>query len=309
MLKFAIEYACERSNACGGSFCAGSAPSTTCGWLAADTEYLLKAKKTPPVTGAASRWNVCTCVSFAGRVADLDALVGDEDAEAVAVERARLVVERVRLAVRALCVRIRALCDRRRRRDRVELGVLRAREEVRRRVDDAGSRHRRLHGLVPLPVAGGVGAVRRRVGDERRHRARADLRRGGAAELGEAEELADLAGERDLVADDRRIAADQGREAAHEDEDAVGAVRIGVGGRRRVLEVEAVVRALTRALGDDAAHGDGLADVRRCEGRAVGAVRHRSLHGADRQRDRRSRDGDGELCRSRSAAPHRRSLP
>ena len=65
MLKFAIEYACERSNACGGSFCAGSAPSTTCGWLAADTEYLLKAKKTPPVTGAANRWNVCTCVSFA----------------------------------------------------------------------------------------------------------------------------------------------------------------------------------------------------------------------------------------------------
>ena len=198
---------------------------------------------------------MCTCVSFA---------VGSPTLTPSSVIRIRkplplnvpgVVVERMRLAERTLCVRIRALCDGRRRRDRVELRVLRAREEVRRRVDDAVRRHARLHGLVPLPVAGRVGAVRGRVGGERRHGARTDLRGARAAELGEAEELADLAGEVDLVADDRHIAADQRREAAHEDEDPVGAVGIAVGGRRRVLEVEAVVRAFARALGDDAAHG------------------------------------------------------
>src|SRR4051794_20512539 len=65
MLKFATENDRARSNAAGGSFCAGSAPSTTDGCALADTEYLPKSKYTPPVNGAESFWNVCTSVSCA----------------------------------------------------------------------------------------------------------------------------------------------------------------------------------------------------------------------------------------------------
>ena len=115
---------------------------------------------------------------------------------------------------------------------------------MRRRIDDACRRHAGEHALVPLPVASRVGGGARRVGGERRHRAGAASGERRAAELGHALELADLAGERDLVADDRHVAVLQVGEGAQEDEDPVGARRIRVRGGVRVLEVEAVVRSL-----------------------------------------------------------------
>ncbi len=263
MLKFAIEYARERSNAGGGSFCAGSTPSTTCGWLETEIEYFAKSKYTPPVAGAVNGLERVHRRQQRGRRADLDPLVGDEDAVAVAVvERARLVVERVRVAEGAPCVRIGAQRDRR---SRVRSRRTPCRPCSRRSA--AACRRCCRPGPSPASPRGAPSSGRRR-------RSRSAGRRRTASPCPcrpssrDAEPISvwlknsfTRAGEDDLVADDGRVVVDGVGERAREDEDAVRAERIAVGGRGGVLQEEAVRRAVERQLGDDAADGDRLPDV------------------------------------------------
>jgi hypothetical protein len=190
------------------------------------------------------------------------------------------IVERLRIAKDATRERIPPPQDRLVAPDDPHLTVRRARKDLA-AVDHAAARgHARGHALAPLPIAVGLGGAVRRVGLERRrlllhvHPGSDALDQPRARQLGEAEELAHATLDHNLVADGRHVAADQVVEAAHEDEDAVGAVGIGVGGCGGVLDEEAVLRltggcAAERALAGHALDLHRLADERRGLGRAI----------------------------------------